>query len=96
MELTKGDISTLIEAIDAWASMDHKNGLMSAMIGGLLIRDDNAREEMMDERLKNADFKAKEKDEIATILKAKLILMKNNLVEPANALERSPKAAHVQ
>ena len=53
--------------------------MVSALFGGLIIKDKEKAKIQMDEVVAMGEVKKKEKSEIATCLKAKLILMKNNI-----------------
>ena len=82
MELNKKDIKILLEALDTWESKEASTHLMSLLMGGMLSRDSESAEKLLNKT--NEDYNQKEKErelkkETAILLKAKLISMKDKI-----------------
>lgn len=94
MELTKGDFEILIEAIEEWEKSDKLMGAFSGLFGAMVSKTEEEGHKFIDKVTHLADQKAKDKKEIAAVLKAKLILMKNEITEQADAVEPQKAAAN--
>lgn len=79
-ELTTEDIERLIEACDAWLSLDDASGIMGDMVSAMLAdrTEPDAKEKWQAER-KRMEQERKQrrrtKERVVTILKAKLICL---------------------
>lgn len=80
MNLAIGDLEILIEALDAWEEKDISAGLLMASVGAMLAKDKKEAHQRVEDSMQKAQNARKQKSEIATCLKAKLILMKNELL----------------
>jgi hypothetical protein len=88
--LTIKDIEVLMEALEAWEREEGLKGVVGIMIGGLMAPDKEAREKIFAEQEEKAKEKhelTKANKEIAILLKAKLLLMKQELLEQKRADE---------
>jgi len=80
--LTKEDLDILIEALDAWLKRDASREILGDIFGTMLLKDDEARNKFFAEREEKKQQKKSQQQneqEIATLLKAKLILIKQKL-----------------
>lgn len=81
MELTKKDIEILIEGLSAWESIDGLAGLMADVVGLSMMKSEEDRKKYMqnrDQRKMDENKERINKSEISTMIKAKLILMKQS------------------
>ena len=82
-ELTKQDVDTLIDAVEAWEKSTHMDGLMGDMLTAVVFRgDDAALVKMKREReLENQKREAKRKTmrERGVLLRAKLIQLRDSM-----------------
>jgi len=79
-DLTKEDLEILIEAVATWESKDISSAMMSSMIGMMLAKDKEEAKRDTEEAFREAEIQKREKSEIATCLKAKLILIKSSKI----------------
>ena len=82
MDLTKEDLNILIEALDSWLNRDFGGEIIGDMLGSLLAKDEEGKKKILEEREERKKVKETQKQneaEIATLLKAKLILMKQKI-----------------
>jgi len=90
---TEDEINVLLEAVEAWEKEDAASGLMSMMLGAMLIKDEAERDAMMEESKAATEAKTNAKKERAILLKAKLIQMRNaNIAREAAAFLQNPTA----
>ena len=88
--LTDQDYEILIAALDAWVTSENEGLLFKSLIGAMLVKDNPDARERMDRELETmkdkADQKKHQKERTATLLKAKLILLQQKLMDgsPAN------------
>ena len=83
MTLLKEDIDILVEALDSWLKRDIPGEMVSELLGAIFFKGDELsrkawEEERKDEKAKRTGLK-KDNEEIAALLKSKLILMKRSL-----------------
>jgi len=83
-KLTIQEIDTLIEALEAWEVGDRGGNLMSRLITHMISQDNEElgnKLNKVDEKKEKEEEEAKyNRKEVATLLKAKLIEMKRELV----------------
>jgi hypothetical protein len=82
MELTVAEINTLIEAVDAWISADKTNSMLAGLFMGALISqgedgDPEKGKEAMNKMMEGSEEKKKSREDQGTLLKAKLIMMRD-------------------
>ena len=77
MEITREEYEVLIEALGTWENSDAQTAMMSGLMGSILAEDPDEGKKRLEESVRRGEIKTKEKSEIATCLKAKLILLKN-------------------
>lgn len=83
--LIPDDIDILIEALDSWISSENMSFALTSSFMALMARNKEEFESQMKnleekENTKNMKDRIIEKKEIATLLKAKLILMKQQII----------------
>lgn len=83
MNLTETDFNILIEAMDEWTQKGLMGNLMGGLMGSLIAKDDlKAREAFAAEESKRKaqyNNERQYRQEVATLLKAKLIMLKREL-----------------
>ena len=83
MELKIEELDILIDAMTAWESRDSFGQLMGGLMGAMLAKDDEQREERHAQFEKTMEEKAdqqRREKETSIIIKAKLIQMKDKLI----------------
>lgn len=81
MQLTKKDIEILIEGLSAWENIDSIAGLMADVVSLSMMKSEEDRKKYMqnrDQRKMDENKERINKSEISTMIKAKLILMKQS------------------
>ena len=81
MELTVQDLKVLIESVGDWQKKGTTNAMITSMLGASLAKSKEEGKEIIDTTFKKAKASDEERFEIATVLKAKLIMMKSSLME---------------
>lgn len=76
MTLTVDEYEILIKGVDAWANKDKSSGMVSSMLCIMLSKSKEEAHEGFTKTMDEANAAAQAKNETATCLKAKLILMK--------------------
>ena len=82
MELSRQDVSVLLEALDAWEVKDANGRMMGSLLGAMLSRNDEERakmKEMEDRENKKMEESMRIRKERAIILKAKLLQMRDGI-----------------
>ncbi len=80
---SQDEVQLISDALDALETKQSSSELMTLMMGGLLIRDDDTRQEFIDEsksRMENPGQDQEVLKERIILLKAKLIQMKDKAV----------------
>lgn len=86
MELTDQELEILVECVEAWEQKPMSEGVTGTLLGAMFCRGTEERERFMredEQRLKQAQGDQKLRRERATLLKAKLIQLRQ-----ARAAER--------
>jgi len=84
MDLSKDDYNILIEALDSWVKRDFSGKMFGDIMTAVLFKGDEEgmakiKEEREAEKAKQKE-QEKRDEEIAVLLKSKLILMRNKIV----------------
>ena len=81
MNLTREDYDVLLESMEAWENKDGMDGLMGAMLCGMLCRDDDERRKYK-EKERGAQHKRDEARRVrrdrSAVLRAKLIAQRDS------------------
>jgi hypothetical protein len=78
--LTYSDIELLIKAIEAWEQQVASNAMSTSLMGAMLLGDSDSRaEEFMDKTISKAAIETENRKRTATLLKAKLYGMQEQL-----------------
>ena len=74
--LTKKDLEVLIEALGSWVKIKGTNKMMTDLLFAIMLPKDEIKEKLKEPL---PEIEDKYRDEVATMLKAKLLIMKENL-----------------
>lgn len=77
--LTATDMKILIEAMDAWINKGTAGEIMAMMLGGMMAEDKDAFLIAQEEKQAKRDEEIKDRQRAATLLKAKLIMLEEEL-----------------
>lgn len=78
-QFTLQELAMLMEACDAWASEPIEKGLSSALMGAMIEKDQEKSLTNMKSQMKKATDEKKIRSERSTLLKAKLIRMRDGV-----------------
>lgn len=79
--LTSEEIDILFDALDAWEKEPGRDGLLSSVMGALVMGDKEGKsKEYMDNTMKDAEYKERSRKRKAILLKAKLVKMSEDTV----------------
>ena len=74
---TSDELATLIQALEAWKGQPAMSGLMADLMAAVLLPDTRKREEAAAASKAKREPELARRDEVATMLKAKLITMRD-------------------
>ena len=89
MNLTINEIEILIDSVKVWQTKEISSSLTAAMLHTMLSKTNEEAEKYSADALGKGKEKAAAKEEVATCLRAKLILMKEELKTNADIMTAS-------
>ena len=83
-QLTVAEINTIIEALDAWTTSSKTSSLLGGLVFGAMMAGEQEggaekAKDFVKEMTQGEDEKQKQREEIAVMLKAKLIKMRDGI-----------------
>lgn len=92
--LTRKEIDTLIDALEAWEAKDMGEEIMMTVLGAMFCKDDPEAKAKMEteqnERREKVEMEGRERKETSLMLRAKLIQLKQNmLIDDTNKILQS-------